>query len=127
MNEKKIIVYYRERVCINGVQYEEDENGRENCFDNSTQTKTLIKKEFAYKDIKKAFEGENGDGDESGSFDINIIFITNENGLILFEPDRLYRQLHNRYKDLKGNEINKIYENYKNEFIDKLVYLGGEK
>jgi len=127
MNEKKIIVYYRERVCTNSVQYDEDETGREIAFNNSTQTKTLIKKEFLYSDIKKAFEEENGDGDDSGSYDINIMFITNEKDIIIFEPDRLYNQICNDYKNLNNMKKSKIFDRYKNNFIENLIYMGGLK
>lgn len=104
---KKIIVHYKE--CSTKVT--EGSDDYENPTYSTSGKNTITKEIFSHKDIDKAFEKEDGDGDETGSWSKSIFLITDESGTILLDVDE---RILNYTKDLNnGADLEALNENYK--------------
>lgn len=109
-----IKAYYIEQVTSNTEHWDEDETGREIQYMDSETTRTLVVKEFDPKEIRRVFEVEDGDGDESGSWGISLKFIVGMNNKIIWDEDQKFRSLLNNHKPM---DCHKIMERLREELI----------
>ena len=80
----KLNVYFRITQEKNHIEADEENDNLDHCW--TTVRKELEMKQFSTDNIQKAFDEEDGDGDETGSWSKGILLITNEKGTILYDP-----------------------------------------
>ena len=81
---KKLTVYFKYTQHTNHSEPDEENEQLDHCW--TTTSSKLEKKQYAIETIQDAFEQEDGDGDETGSWENQIILITDNKGNILFDP-----------------------------------------
>lgn len=103
---KKIIVYYKFNSTTRETYYDNDEMP---CEKTSGSNKVEIE-HFEHQDINKAFDKEDGDGDDCGSWSRNIIMVTDEKNNLLWYPQSVWNKLKNRYQKAENKELSKMYD-----------------
>ncbi len=107
MSDKRIVVYYKYNSTTNELCFDDDD---ERGYNKTTSSNKVEIKTFNHKDIQKAFDEEDGDGDECGSWSRNIIMITDEKNKMLWYPQSTWSKLLRRYESVDVQKVGKIYD-----------------
>jgi len=106
-SNKKIIVYYKFNSTSIELCFDDDE---ERGCPKTTGSNTVEIKHFPHEDIQKAFDYEDGDGDDCGSWSRNIIMIVDEKNNMLWYPQSVWNKLKTRYQKAENSELSKMYD-----------------
>lgn len=106
-SDKHIVAYYQyHQTSIELCFDDEEERG----YPKTSGSSTIEIKNFKHEEIQKAFDEEDGDGDDCGSWSRNIIMITDTTNKLLWYPQSLLNKLQRRYPKASPQNLSKMYD-----------------
>lgn len=120
-NSKQIKVYFVE----DSTTIQEHSDDEERPYYTESSNSRLVIKTMSHKNVQDAFDSEDGDGDECGSWSISVLMITNDKGRILLDTNRIHSKMVNVYDDVKDKRerARLINQNYKGSLEQKIELI----